>query len=120
MSKQYKFINIRVSPDLYDKLVDLGISRTECFLRGVETYYDEIELDKLAQKLLSDYTRVYTMLEKKREKKKIKVNKVDEELKAAFNPEFYIGKEIDGIKVTKDMVDKVKKEKLLKQQEGVE
>ena len=76
---------------------------------------DKVKTSRKEQKPKSVQTcqNVFSGVEKATQKQAILAHEIDEKvvfekLKEPFNLEYYIGKEIEGIRITKEMVDKIR------------
>lgn len=110
--KSFVGVYIKISPQQKEKLKDLDIGITECFEIGYEKIMENerSELEKLVKKYHEKYILVYTKLEnfdKKNDQKELnKVEKAIQIIKNSYDPSFFIGKEVEGVKITKALLKK--------------
>jgi hypothetical protein len=103
--------NIKLSSQQKENLKNLGIGVTECFEKGYELLMEKYrsELEKIVEKSRKEYIRVYTKLQdfdkKIVENEDKKIQKIIKMVNNSYNPEFFIGKEIEGIHVTKQLLE---------------
>lgn len=111
-----ELIAIRITPQQKEKLKDLKVSYAECFKIGYEKTMENYrqELEKLDKKYYDLYIHVHTKLEtfdqKKTEIEQNKTEKVVKSILTEFNPEYYVGKTINGIEITKKLLVKYQKD----------
>lgn len=113
-----KRVNFRISEEEYKNIKDVYGK----FSNWYHHYYEifELETPTLLQQKADSLQDLYIQCtyklkafnDKKTQKQQTvlqkKESKVFEKLKTSHNPDYFVGKEIEGIKVTKEMVNKVK------------
>jgi len=78
--KEFVGIYLKISPQLKEKLENLGIGNTEVFLAGAEKKLEnyEEELTKIVEKRHKEYIRVYTKLKDFNKNNREILTKLDE------------------------------------------
>lgn len=119
MSRDYPTWTARLPADVKEYLQKTkGKSAGKCLVE----YYNILqstEVDvlikekRVLQERVLQIDEIVTHLKEKSELERVKhieeiENRLREKIKHAYDPDFYIGKNIDGITVTKEMVDKIK------------
>jgi hypothetical protein len=112
LSRNYPTWTARIPPEVKEYLQEIkGLSAGHCLCE----YYRILKENQLPekQKLLEKHRKIVTQLEqdvlqleqKNTEKNDKKIENVKNQVINSFNPEFFIGQELDGIKITKKLLE---------------
>lgn len=114
--KPFVGIYIKITPEQKEKMKNLGIGAKKIFEIGYEKVMENFdkEFDEIVKNRYKKYIQVYTKQQEMKQKKAEKELKNEQDkiksaiatIKNAEYPEYWINKDIDGIKITRDFYEK--------------
>jgi len=121
VSKARTYWNADISPDIKEYFQKKGMSSGDCLREfyKISKSKELTELLKEKKELLERVTQIdetVTQLEienitQQQIVTQQKKAEIEQKLRTAHDPYFFVGKEIEGITITKEMVDKIKEAK---------